>query len=65
MTAALLARSLELALHFAVLGGLADIALQLHYGRLREAVVHAVIASGCVVILAGASYVAKKLLGKD
>lgn len=65
MTAAVLARSLELALHFAVLGGLADIALQLHYGRLHEAVIHTVVASVCIVVLAGAAHLAKKFLGKD
>jgi hypothetical protein len=65
MAAVLLARSLELALHFAIIGGLADVALQLHNGRLQEAILHTVIASLCVVLLAVASYVAKKLLSKD
>lgn len=61
----LLTRSLELALEFALIGGLADVAVQLHNGRLHEAIFHAVIASLCVVLLAAASYLAKKLLGKD
>lgn len=65
MVALLLPRVLEIALHFAILGGLADVALQLHDGRLREAIIHAVIASICIVVLAGASYIAKRLLGKQ
>jgi hypothetical protein len=65
MVALLSARILELALHFAVLGGLADVALQLHHGHVREAILHAAIASICIVVLAGASYLAKKLISKS
>jgi hypothetical protein len=65
MGSTLLTRSLELALHFAILGGLADIALQLHNGRSHEAIIHTVIASLCILVIAAASYVAKKLLGAD
>lgn len=65
MVTVLLKRSLELALHFAILGGLADLALQLHEGQVDEAIFHAVIVSLCIILLAAAAYVAKKLLGKD
>ena len=65
MVATLLTRSLELALDFAIIGGLADVALQLHNGQSHIAIFHTVIASLCVILLAAASYVAKKLLGKD
>lgn len=64
MATLLLSRVLEIALHFAILGGLADVALQLHGGQVREAITHAVIASICIVVFAGASYVAKNILGK-
>ena len=64
MVSLLAARILEFALHFAILGGLADVALQLHHGQLRDAIIHAVIASICIVVIAGASYIAKSLLGK-
>jgi xanthine/uracil permease len=57
--------SLELAVHFAFIGSLADIALQLHKGQMPEALGHAFIASLCIVLLAAALYLAKKLLGKD
>ena len=61
----LFARSLELALHFAVLGGLADVALQLHDGRVNEAIAHAAVASACIIALAATSHIAKRFLGKD
>jgi hypothetical protein len=61
----LLTRGLELALHFAIIGGLADIALQLHNGRSQEAILHSVIAGLCIIVIAAASYVAKKLLSND
>jgi hypothetical protein len=57
--------SLELAVDFAIFGGLADLALQLHKGQTPEAVGHTMIAGLCIVLLAAARYVAKKLLGKD
>jgi hypothetical protein len=60
---AVLSRSLELALHFAVLGGLFDVGVQLHHGRWAGAMVHAGIAAGCVIALACAAHVAKRLLG--
>jgi hypothetical protein len=65
MLAVLLTRSLELALHFAIIGGLADVAVQLHNGQSENAIKHALIAALCVVLLAMAIHVAKKLLGKD
>jgi len=60
---ALFARGLELALHFAILGGLADVALQLHQGNGAEAVIHAVVVAIAIIIFAWAGKVAKKLLG--
>ena len=58
-------RLLEVALHLAILGGLVDVAYLLHHGRTHEAVIHAFIAGICVVILAGAWTLARKLLVKD
>jgi hypothetical protein len=65
MVTLLMARILEIALQFAILGGLADVALLLHEGRLHEAITHAVIASVCIIVLAGAGYLAKFILGKQ
>jgi chromate transport protein ChrA len=61
----LLTRSLELALRFVIMSGLAGLALQLQHGRLHDAILHTVVASVCIVLLAAASHVAKKLLSKD
>jgi len=55
-------RSLELALHFALLGGLTDVALQLHQGRLYEAIIHAAIVALAIILLAWAGKIAKKFL---
>ncbi len=64
MVTLLLMRILESALPFAILGGLADVALQLDQGQKREAIIPEVIAGICIVVLAGAGYIAKKLLSK-
>lgn len=65
MAALLTARILETALHFTILGGLTDVALQLHDVKMHDAITHAVVASACILILAVATYFAKSLLGKN
>ena len=60
---ALFSRSLELALHFAILGGLTDVALQLHQGNEAGAVVHAMVVAVAIIVFAWAGKVAKKILG--
>ena len=55
--------TLQFLLHFAILGALADLALQLHDGQSKTALVHAGIACLCILALACAYYFAKKLLG--
>jgi hypothetical protein len=55
--------ALQFLLHFAILGALADLALQLHAGQSKVALIHAGIACLCILGLAGAFYFAKKLLG--
>ncbi len=53
---------LQFALHFAILGALADLALQLHAGQSKVALTHAGIGCVCILALACAFYFAKKLL---
>jgi hypothetical protein len=55
--------ALQFLLHFAILGALADLALQLHSGQGKVALVHAAIACLCILALACAFYFAKRLLG--
>jgi hypothetical protein len=62
MVAAVLARVLKLALHFAIVGSVVDVDSQVHAGQLREAVIHALVVSFCILVLAGAGYIATKLL---
>lgn len=65
MSAILFVRSLELAFHFVILGGLAAVALQLHHGQWLAAILHAIVACICIVLSAASINIAKKLLGKD
>lgn len=53
-------RILDYARHLA----LADIALELHLSRLHQAVLHAVAAAVCIVVLGVGCYIAKKILSK-
>ncbi|HEX8267390.1 MAG TPA: hypothetical protein VF596_18465 [Pyrinomonadaceae bacterium] len=55
--------SLELAISFALLGGLAGLGLQLHEGRWRDAIIHTVVACTCILALATVGYYAKQWLG--
>jgi hypothetical protein len=61
MVSALLSRILKVAFHFAIVGSVVDIEVQAHHS-LRDAVIHAVTISFCIVLIAVAGYVAMRLL---
>jgi len=65
MAAFLLARILSLALHLTILGSLLNVDLQLHKGRLWEALIHTAVICVCILVLAITGYVATKLLSKS
>jgi len=65
MAGVLLARILNVTLHMTILGGLVDVDLQVHNGRVLDALTHTAVISVCILVFAIAGYIATKLLSKS
>jgi hypothetical protein len=61
----MLLKSLELAFHFVAIGGLAFVAVLLHGGHNGKAVIQAVVVSFCILMVAGALTLARKMTNRD
>lgn len=57
--------AIEIAVHFAILGGLANLSMLLHQGQLVHGIIQTLVICACILLFAGVFYIAKKLIDKE